>query len=56
MVNNKKIDEQDLVFLNQAWTVEEKQSFSNYLKSRKKPRLAPKEKRNNSSNNYPAAG
>jgi len=50
MVNNRKIDEQDLVFLNQSWTSEEKKSFSEYLKSRKKSKLAQNEKRNTTPN------
>ncbi len=36
MVNPKKIDEKDVVVLNQPWTAEEKELFSDYLRSRKK--------------------
>jgi len=57
MVNSKKIDEQDLIFLNQSWTAAEKKSFSEYLKSRKKPKQTNKDKSKLSPNNdYKAAG
>jgi len=35
MAENKKIDDKDLVFINQQWTEEEKKSFSDFLKTRK---------------------
>jgi len=46
MVKNKKIDEKDLGFVNQPWTTEEKESFSKFLKSRKKQKLRRKERKN----------
>ena len=35
MVNIKKIDEQDLVFVNKTLTVKEDKEFSDFLKERK---------------------
>jgi hypothetical protein len=46
MAEIKKIDEKDLVFINQKWTEEEKKSFSDYLKTRKKERAVKKGKKN----------
>lgn len=45
MAENKKIDEKDLVFINQQWTEEEKKSFRDYLKTRKKERTVKKGKK-----------
>jgi hypothetical protein len=49
MVNPKKIDEKDVVVLNQPWTAEEKELFSDYLKSRKKTKTGEKGKQASSS-------
>jgi hypothetical protein len=35
MVNLKKLDDQDIVVINEVWTEGEKQAFSNFLKKRK---------------------
>ena len=43
MAANKKIDEKDLVFINQHWPEEEKKSFSDFLKIRKKKSVSPKD-------------
>lgn len=50
MVENKKIDEEDLVFINQQWTEEEKKSFSDFLKTRKKRKLSQNNERNSTPN------
>jgi hypothetical protein len=42
MVNLKKIDEKEVVVLNQPWTAEEKELFSDYLRSRKKTKPGEK--------------
>lgn len=46
MTDNKEIDEKDLVFINQQWTEEEKKSFSDYLKTRKKEGTVKKDNKN----------
>ncbi len=35
MINKKKIDEIDLIVVNESWTEEERKSFSAFLKARK---------------------
>ena len=50
MAENKKIDEKDLVFINQQWTDEEKKSFSDFLRTRKKRKSTQKNDRNTTPN------
>jgi hypothetical protein len=56
MAESRKIDEKDLVFINQQWTEEEKKSFSDYLKSRKKKRTAQTGEKNSTPNKTFTAG
>ena len=35
MIKKKKLDDLDLVFINEPWTEEERKSFSAYLKAKK---------------------
>ena len=42
MAESKKIDDKDLVFINQQWSEEEKKIFSDFLKNRKKGKALQK--------------
>lgn len=44
MIDFKKIDDKDFVFINKKLTEEEEKAFSDFLKSRKKRSLSTKKK------------
>ncbi len=37
MNKHKKLDDKEVVFINQSWTEEERKKFSEFLKNKKKP-------------------
>lgn len=41
MINIKKIDDKDLIFINKPLSIAEEKAFSEFLKQRKKPKVKP---------------